>query len=408
MVRLKEFCKKYTIPLIILADVLGLLTAAFHVSFMDIISFDLRYWVPQFQQTGYLSMYHGISEFGIFDGTTVNYPPMYPSYVYLLSCTVLPEIGEITLENAVNMNFQVAMKSFAFIGLMISQVVLYKRISPKAALLWTYCLPIWYMSFVWGQRDAVMGFFIVMMLFSMHKGKLYEPGFWFVAICLLKPQGAYLVVIYLLYLFVSDFDLTAKIKCFAIDLAIGLAAYLPFMIYEQDIFLPFKLYLGVADYGVADFSWQTSNIFWMVCGMDVPSNAVWLLPVLFVCVCVLTVLWYRKTHDIVSTGFVYLFCLYMFTIGQHDRYVLYHICVLVLLCVLLDNYMDLYFSTSAVFGATLCITNTWITADAFNHNLAENFGSVLFSCFLGFVFNCIFILYVFRRSKKLLSDLVVR
>lgn len=397
--QLKELCLNHAILLIILADVLGVLTAIFHVSLMDIIGFDLKYWVPQLQQENYFGMYHAFLVEHIVDGAAINYPPMYPTYLYILANTILPEIGEINVFNGVDWLFQICMKSFSILGLIFSQTVLYKRISPRAALLWTYCLPIWYISFVWGQRDAMMGFFIVMMLYSMNEQKIYEPCLWFVAMCLLKPQGAYLVVIYGLYIITSNHTVRQKILSVGLGAGIALAVFLPFMIYEHDILLPFKLYLGVANFGTSDFCWSTGNIYWLFTGADVPDYLMWLTPFCFFAVCIGTFLWFGRTKDIISTGFVYMFSIFMFTIGQHERYILYHACIFVIIYVITNKRADLYWSMNIIYGIYLFVLNTWITIRAFLNYDPAGFRYQMLTAFLVACFNCIVMVSFIRHHK---------
>lgn len=399
--RIKELCVRYAVPLIIIADLVGIIAAVFWVSVMDIIDIDLRYWIPYLQKHNYLAMYHEICTAEVLSPAILNYPPIYPTYLFFLARCVLPEIVTVDSTNATDLFFQVAMKSSSVIFMIITQAVLYVRVSKKAALVWTYCLPLWYISFVWGQRDVLLGLFIVMMLYSMHQKKIYEPCLWFVAACLLKPQSAYLAVIYFLYLFTSEHSVRQKLASLGMGLAVGLAAYMPFMIYEQDLLLPFKVYLRVAGFGTGAFSWCAANFYWILNKCNV-ANAAFLVPVMLLVIIGLAVIYYLRTKNIIMTGFVYMFMIFMFSIGQHERYTVYHMCIFSLIYILYNKFSIEFWTMSFVYGLYLIIANT-LSCKALLFDtltLYEN-GYLYATLLVTAIFNFILLADLIRHKKEL-------
>lgn len=364
-----ELTKKKAIAIMLIVDICGVIASFFIVSLYDIISIDLLSWVRQMFDMGYLDMYKNVDVIATNPDYYINYPPIYPSYLYLIHILFEP-VTE--LETALDVLIliqrpvvQFLMKSFSIIGFVVIQCVLYRFVSIKSAVLWSINYPFLLMSFVWGQRDAIFCFLIMMLLYTMEKGRLYVPSLIFAFMCLLKPQGAYLIVILALYLVTAPFKVKEKLLSLLSGGLVGLLSFLPFMIHQKDLLLPIKLYAGVGATGGAKFGCQACNIYWVFNHVHVPNYLRLVAILLFFIATVTSILHYRKTKDLSYTCFFYLFSIFMYNIGQHERYVLYAYGVLFYICFIkgidVSKHLKLAFSISSIFYSVFLTIILFVT-----------------------------------------------
>lgn len=414
--------KNKAIILMLVIDIIGIVASFFIVSLYDIISIDLNSWVRQMQNMSYLEMYDKIDLIAENPDIYINYPPIYPTYLYLIRNLFKP-FGEINIETLASLAYepvvQFLMKSFSIIGFIIAQVVLYKFVSVKSAVLWSINYPFWLMSFIWGQRDALFCFLIVMLLYTMEEHKVYAPSLIFALMCLLKPQGVYFIFILGVYLVTEPFKLKDKFLSLASGACLGIISFLPFMIYQKDILLPFKLYLGVSKTGGMKFGCQAPNLYWLFNHVQIPEKLASFSVVLLVIAMITSVLHYRKTKDISYTCFFYLFSILMYNVGQHERYILYSYSILFYICFIkkkeVSENLSLAFKLSSGLYALHLTTVLYVVNDGMlasidsSHTAAESIGFlVLITSFATFVANIIVAILYFKHIKNISKNAIVQ
>lgn len=410
MSRIKDAFLRHTILIIISVDIIGILISIFFPSYYDIVDYDLGHWMPFLRDHTYLEMYEQISSIVDPEMTSINYPPIYPSFLFLLTRIFKIDYDITFMYEGSWWVYQLIMKLFSIFGFILAQIVFYTSISKKAALTWSLCLPFWHMSFVWGQRDAIFCFIIIMMLWSMTQNKVVSPSIWFALLCLLKPQGAYLLVVLLIYLIAEKFRVRDKLLSLVTGGMIGLAAFLPFMIYQKDLLLPIKLYLGVGISANVAFCCQCGNIYCLLPGVNIPESLSSLVYIQWLVVILAAVLYYAKNKDIVDTCFVYLFSLYMFTVCQHERYILYHFAVLFFMYVVQNKRIkDLFISSVVVYGLHLINVLASINTNYISgYQTRDVIILLLVNGFITCIFNWLifanFIKYKRRQSDALACD----
>lgn len=411
----RNLSKNKAIILMLVIDIIGIVASFFIVSLYDIISIDLNSWILQMQGMSYLEMYDKIDLIAENPDVYINYPPIYPTYLYLIRNLFKP-FGEICIENLVNLTYepmiQFLMKSFSIIGFIIAQVVLYKFVSVKSAVIWSINYPFWLMSFVWGQRDALFCFLIIMLLYTMEEHRVYAPSIIFALMCLLKPQGVYLILILGIYFIKEPFKLKDKIFSLASGATLGILAFLPFIIHQRDILLPFKLYLGVGKTGGMKFGCQAPNLYWLFNHVQIPEQLASVSVLLLIISMITSVFHYKKTGDISYTCFFYLFSIFMYNIGQHERYLLYSYSVLFYICFIkreeVSENLSFAFKLSSGLYALHLTTVLYVVNGGMlssidsSYIVADSLGLlVLITSFATFVANIIVAVLYFKHIKSL-------
>ena len=296
-----------TICKIVFIDILSVIAAYFLVNYLDIITTDYR-WIQWMKVNG---LFHIYDSWEI--DLPVDYPPLYLIWLYLIRDFVGNTFSSYT---------QLIMKVLPLSVQILAQIWIYKRISPEAALKWSINIALLVNIVIYGQRDGIIGFLIVLLFYYMKKEKWLEPAIIVAVFCLLKPQGIYFVFLLLFYYFVNrtpiKYVFIAALSC----LMLGYLAFLPFAITSGDYLVAIKLYL---------YEFSIHKVFASVAGNIWGLFEYWPLPywlerisILLILGCMLIcILVYRGTTDFIFSSIVYMISIFMLTISQHGRYSIY-------------------------------------------------------------------------------------
>lgn len=161
--------KDSIIQKIVLLDILSCILAYFIINYLDILTTDYQ-WIRWMRENGFLHIYDSWDV-----AFPVDYPPLYVGWLYLIRNVV----GEITSNYT-----QLVMKTLPLLGQFISQIYIYRKISPKAALNWSVNMAILVNVVVYGQRDGIIGLLFVLFFMSLKKNRWFEPGIIITISCL--------------------------------------------------------------------------------------------------------------------------------------------------------------------------------------------------------------------------------
>ena len=313
---------------IILIDILSMIAAYYLVNYLDIIITDYR-WIQWMKANGLLHIYDSWDI-----DIPIDYPPLYMIWLYSIRNLVGTPMSNYT---------QLIMKLLPLIVQVISQVFIYRMISPEAALGWSVNFALLVNVVIYGQRDGIVGFLIVLLYYYMTKQKCLEPALVVTAFCLLKPQGLYFVFILLFYYIKNKVAVKKVIMAMTVSIVLGYIVFLPFAVTSGDYLISVKLYLY--EFGVHKVFGSVAGSFWGLFEH-------WRLPVLLeqvstvlVIGCMLTAVFvYRKTNSFIYSSIIYMLTIFMFTISQHGRYSIYTMFILYIAIYIYgyDEYKEAY------------------------------------------------------------------
>ena len=292
---------------IIIIDIISVIISYFAFNYLDILTHDYK-WIQFIKTNGLLHIY---DTWGM--NFPIDLPPLYLIWLNLIKGLVGEELSNYT---------QLIMKLLPLLVQVIAQVFIYKKLSPEIALKWSMNIAILFNIVIYGQRDGVVGFLIVLLFYSMSKKKWLMPALIVALMSLFKPQGLYFIFILLLYYIVNRIPKIRVVSALSLSAAIGYMFFLPFSITSGDLLLPFKLYL---------FAFKLRNTFGSIAGnlwglFEYWSVPLWITRFSFVFLIICTLFGcavYYKTKDFIYTSILYLFSVFLFTLSQQGRYSIY-------------------------------------------------------------------------------------
>lgn len=292
---------------IILIDIASIILAYFLFNYLDILTTDYQ-WIMWMRENGFLHIYDSWDI-----RFPIDYPPLYVGWLYLIRNIVGDILSNYT---------QLVMKSLPLMFQFISQIYIYRKISPKAALNWSLNSAILFNVVVYGQRDGIIGLLFVLFYMSLKKNKWFEPGLIITVFCLLKPQGFYLCFPLILYYIINKTPVKKVLLTIVASVSLGYIAFIPFAITTRDWLISIKVYL---------FAFKRHPVFASVAGniwgpFDLCDLPDWLgkmsLVLILLCM-VISIYIYVKTKDFIYTSIMYMLLLFMITLAQHGRYSIY-------------------------------------------------------------------------------------
>lgn len=323
----KILSKKNILILIGISLIIRLFFVFFYYNYNDLITYNYQ-WVKMIKDYGILNIYQ-IPE-GIYS-VDVDYPP-----IFLILLSIISPLAHFFYENNLDELFQFAMKLFPLMFDISIIVFLYRKFSPKASLIWALNPGVIINSSMWGQTDAMLAFFLILMMYYINKKDSKMACISFAFCCLTKLQGAYLLPILLAYLITDGTKIINKIKSLMFGALTGLAFFLPFMISNKNILLPLDVYLyGGTKYneincGAANFHIFEHNA--------TPSPIQELIaPFLIIFCMLLFAIKFHQTKNLNLTSCFYLYCVFMITFTQRERYSFCAMTVLLLLFVFMKE-----------------------------------------------------------------------
>ena len=311
----KGFKVETVIWLLLVADIILVVQSLFYVFRTDLIQCDYARWVMYMKEHGFLSIYHAGAD-GIIE-SGCDYPPI---YIYFLWLVVKFDQGmDSTITNTL-------LKACPYTFFFISQAFIYRRLSKEAAVMWTVNLAFILNCAVWGQRDVAFGFLLIGMFYSFYKKQRYWPSIWYALLCLLKQQGCLFLPCYLIYMFVYVKGWRTRILSIASGMALGIAAYLPFMLKERTFQVFFNVYGVTSDTYLCSIETYAPNLYAIHRLYTLPFNWFWMVNIgLTLVVLIVYVVVFCKTHDLIFSSMIYTYLTFMMCLGQHERYALYYV-----------------------------------------------------------------------------------
>ncbi|MFL2030418.1 glycosyltransferase 87 family protein [Loigolactobacillus zhaoyuanensis] len=281
----------------------------------------------------------------------VNYPPLVPTLFWpfgkiinhfglsLTSGSQFDIAVSFLLIKLVSMGFQWLTAIFVYwkskskqYGLLLSALIL---LNPS----------IWLNAAFWGQLDSALIFFTVVSFYYLQNNRYSLASLWFGLGCLAKLQFMYLVPVFGLYLLWKA-PWKKVIQSVVQVIAVNIIGWLPFMINMKQLLLPYNIFSE--GLGRPNVSYNALNFWAGILPADAKLAAhifPWLtysqlntiiLILIIVSLCVL--IWCFAHHKINSfplayVGAIYSGLIFMFTMGQHERYQISVLAFLVLLLV---------------------------------------------------------------------------
>lgn len=332
---------------ILMIDFIMVIMAYTIFNYLDIITTDYE-WVQWLKKNG---LFHIYDSWNI--KTPFDYPPLYPTWLYLIRNIIDEPHSHYT---------QLIMKSLPLLVQFIAQWFIYNKISPEAAVRWSFNLAIIVNVAIYGQRDGIFGLLMILMFYFMGKKKWLSPSIIVAIMCLLKPQGFYFMFILMLYFVVEHISIRKILISLSAALILGLSAFLPFAITSGDYLISIRSYMyELTKHHV--FAGCAGNIWGPFEFLSIPEwfeNISFML--IFACMDV-GIFVYYKTKDFMYTSIVYMFSIFMFTIGQRDRYIMYTMFLLFIAAYIDKNheydkmYKSLIISASIIQFGIMFFTN---------------------------------------------------
>lgn len=303
--------KKYFLISIIVVFIIKLITSYSFYQYLDLITANFS-WTQQIAEKGLFNMY--MPENGVFQ---IDYPPLFLYLIYPIHKIVI-----FTYEHSLNGLFQLLMKSIPLVFDLIITFFLYKKFNLKAAFLWSINTAIFVNVALWGQMDIPFIALMLFMIFYMEKDKPNQVLIFFALSCLLKPQGIYLFPMVILYLINSKKENKEKKIAFLIGILTGIIGWLPFMIASKIIILPIIIYLGsIFRYSV--YNLNAGNFLFFLNGKEYSGPIGFVNIALIATTILITFLLYKKNKNYYLIIGTYMFFIFMWTFGQHERYGIY-------------------------------------------------------------------------------------
>lgn len=339
----KILTKKNILILIGISLVIRLIFAFCYYNYNDLITYNYE-WVKMIKDYGIFNIYQ-IPE-GIYS-VDVDYPP-----IFLILLSIISPLAHFFYENSLNGLFQFTMKLFPLIFDVSIIIFLYRKFSPKISLLWAFNPGVIINTSMWGQTDAMLAFFLILMMYYINKKDSKMACISFAFCCLTKLQGAYLIPILLAYLITDGTKIIEKLKALAYGALTGIIFFLPFMIANKNILLPLDIYLyGGSKYneincGAANFHIFEHNA--------IPSPTQEMIAPFLIIFCMLMfIIKFYKTKNINLTGCFYLYSIFMITFTQRERYSFCAMTLLLLLFVYIKE--KKYLILSILSGISLAL-----------------------------------------------------
>lgn len=365
-----------------------------YYNYDDLYIFNFR-WVNMLNENGLFNIYSIKTE-----QYDVDYPPLFIILLYIIKKPAI-------YFNSAGLGgfFQLTMKSLSLICDLIITIIVYKKYSPKAALLWAINIAVIINTAMWGQTDIILGLFMILMFIAMKEEKTKLAGIYFALCCLTKLQGCYLLPVYLLYLVVAKNDIKEKVLSFIYGLSTGILMWLPFMIADKDILLPFKIYLGgFVKYN--QFNLGAANFWYFLVRQDYSGIFNYIGPLILMICILLFIISYRKTKDILLSSTFYFFTIFMFTFSQRERYCIYTMIIIYILYIYRQNKNYLYYYISMFISITFnqignLINNNYVLEHYLSTNEITNMSNMVFYTTLASLFiNIILYLEFIKIIKK--------
>lgn len=288
----------------------------------DIINFHYN-WSKYISQNNIFSIYSD-NAIASLNPCTIDYPPIFPLMLSILSvpATAAYDSGNLHL-------YYFLIKIPIVIVNTIFSIYLYKKVSRPFAVFW-FCNPLFlFDTELWGQTDTLLCIVIVLFVVSITQKEYVKGSVFFAIGCLLKLQMCYLAPIYLVFLFKSK-NIKKIFSGISIGGAIGITGWLPFIIYNKDILLPFKVYFS-GPLRQVYLSYNCSNIYNFFSSTKISdinfmglSGSVINFIIIGIVAIISSIIIFKastKEAEIVGTCF-YLFSIYMFSFSQHERYLI--------------------------------------------------------------------------------------
>lgn len=328
-----------------------LIRLLFYIGFCYVFNADTRYyvwWAGLLRNNGLLSCYEQLGKWdNIYAFSTIDYPIFYVLYCYLIAlCKFIP-IDFVSLRLGNFSIFQIfLMKIPAMIadGLIV-WFIRYKLKDKEQLVKYLLNPLILFMGPICGFSDMYMYLFIILFYYYLKDNNYEKLGLICVLCSLVKPQGLYLCVFYFIYLCSSSGELRRKGILLARCFLTGYLAYIPFVLYEKDFLLPFKVYIcafkkwnfiAVDGLNIWQVWYLLTELFTKKgVELNVITTPIYLLNIgIIITIVLVCFIMLKKGYSATDILPFYFFMIFSFSMGQHGRYITYS-----LLCYYIMHYI---------------------------------------------------------------------
>ena len=287
----------------------------------DLTVFDFP-WMKYIESVGFFHMY---------DHFYINYPPIYSSYLGLLSYVLDPMIDVFNItghELVTNYVFWFYMHSFGFLCHIVIMYYLAKQFNVRLAVFWAYN-PVWIFNFIYGQRDEAYCFLIMLMIYFLWKQKFHKAFIILGLISLFKSQFVLLIIPLLCYCIRYIYEKKYTVRQLLFDIvmsfSIGYIGWLPFTVINKNLFFPFIKYYS---FFVDSKGYLPENCFFYL--FDISNLALFIIFAILTIVFFAGMFWF-KLDDKVCFGFTWMLYVYFQYLFLWSHTIRYGICFLVFL-----------------------------------------------------------------------------
>lgn len=285
----------------------------------------------------------------------VNYPPLVPTLLWPFG-QIINHFG-LSITTGSGAHKAAAFLTIKLLGMLFQWLtagfIYWKAHSRRLGLvLGTLVLlnpSIWFNASFWGQADALLIFFIVVSFYYLQQQRFGWASFWFALGCLTKLQFMYLAPLFGLYLLLKA-RWPQVLACVGGIIGLNLLGWLPFMLAMRQPLLPLKVFTsGVTQYteiianGFNFWAGALKARIWSKQLRNTDHITSWLTynhlnTVILVLIIISSCIWFwcvakKKVAalPLAYTGAIYSGLIFMFTMGQHERYQLSMLAFVILL-----------------------------------------------------------------------------
>ena len=349
--------------LIFLSFIIYIIACFGFIKVLDLEQYNMP-WVLAFKNTSFLHMY----DKSFTDVWAINYPPIIGIVFYYIHNYVIWAYEH----NLMYLAYGLVKLPFVLAHFIILYYF-YDTKNNKVFMFWALN-PLWFIvTGLWGQFDELFCFIIYLLIDMMYHKKYKHIWSLFAVMCLFKHQGAYFVFPVLLYTCILKLDIYQKIKGFLIGLFIGIMGWCPFIWLYKDILYPIRFMLHMMSensvISMAINPWFLIQVIRLY-----ETDVLFKFANLFILLCVvLLLITYIKSKDIVISTYIYMLSIYMFSLGQRERYILYSLIIAYYICYIIrdTSYLKIYkaFRVSAIISLSFFLINTISPKDVAYYSL---------------------------------------
>lgn len=301
--------------------------------YTDLYAFDTQ-WVAIIDNIGLTNMY--------INDAVVNYPPIYMMLLWLIHKPLVFFFNFISAPSDFPFIYWFIFKSVDILPLYLGAIWVYKKISPKMAVIFMFSLSVFSNAALFGQRDAGLCVLIIVFLYYMKEYKYLQMCVVFAFMCLYKTQAAIFLLPLIGFAVYAIIHKRLNVKQIVTGLFaggfVGYLFWLPFVITSKDLLYPLYRYLGFTNthYTISHGGvniWFIYDSFFNVNGYTYSGDEIFAtingVITIFICIVYLYFLFRcDNKYNAPISLFVAMTIWCLFSMNQHDRFYIYPMTIL--------------------------------------------------------------------------------